>query len=135
MPPLAALKTAPSDARAFVRSALALWELGHLADTTEAIVSELVANAVNASTDEHGRPRYRDGRVLLVWVRLHADDVRLKAEVWDQAPGAPVVQSVQNDSETGRGLAMVSALSDSWDWHPAASEPGKCVWAHISIAP
>jgi anti-sigma regulatory factor (Ser/Thr protein kinase) len=135
MPPLAALKTAASDARAFVRSALELWELSHLADTTAAIVSELVANAVNASTDDHGRPRYHDGRILLVWVRLHADEAGLKAEVWDQAPGVPVLQDVHNDSESGRGLTMVNALSGTWGWHPAATPPGKCVWARISIAP
>jgi anti-sigma regulatory factor (Ser/Thr protein kinase) len=135
MPPLAALRTAASAARAYVRSALALWELSHLADTAEVIVSELVANAVNASTDEHGRPLYRDGRILLVWVRLQVDEARLKAEVWDQAPGAPVLQPIQNDSESGRGLAMVSALADAWDWHPSKDQPGKCVWAQVSIAP
>ena len=135
MPPLAALRTAASDARAYVRSALALWDLSHLADTAAAIVSELVANAVNASTDEHGRPLYRDGGILLVWVRLQADEARLRAEVWDQAPGVPALQAIHNDSESGRGLAMVSALSDAWDWHPAASHPGKCVWAQIGISP
>ena len=135
MPPLAALRTAASDARAYVRSALAVWELSHLADTAATIVSELVANAVNASTDEYGRPLYRDGRILLVWVRLHADEARLQAEVWDQAPGVPVLQNVRNDSESGRGLALVRDLSDSWDWHPFTGQPGKCVWAQISIAP
>lgn len=134
MPPLAAVRTAASTARAHVRSTLAVWEMTHLADTTEAIVSELVANAVNSSADGQGRPLYRDGRILVVWVRLCADDERLKAEVWDQGPGVPVLRDADDDAESGRGLAMVAALSDAWGWHPCRGQPGKCVWADISIA-
>src|SRR5215468_9157515 len=47
MPPLAALRPAASAARAHVRATLAMWEISHLADAAEAVVSELVANAVN----------------------------------------------------------------------------------------
>ena len=133
MPPLAALRTAPSAARAHVRSALKVWGMSHLAEAAEAVVSELVANAVNASSDAHGRPLYRDGQILVVWLRLHADETRLKAEVWDEAPGAPVLKAADNNAESGRGLAMVSALSDAWDWHPSGRQPGKCVWAEIGI--
>ena len=133
MPPLAALRTAASTARAHVRSDLVTWELSHLAEAAETIVSELVANAVNASTDEQGRPLYRDGQILVIWVRLHADEARLKAEVWDEAPGLPVLGNADDNAESGRGLTMVSALSDAWDWYPSRRQPGKCVWAEIGI--
>jgi anti-sigma regulatory factor (Ser/Thr protein kinase) len=134
MPPLAALRTTASTARAHVRSTLATWEMSHLADTTEMIVNELVANAVNASTDGQSRPLYRDGRILVIEVRLCADNSRLRAEVWDQAPGVPVPRNADDNAESGRGLAMVTALSDAWDWYPSRGQPGKCVWAEISIA-
>ena len=133
MPPLAALRTAASTARAHVRSTLAMWEMSHLSDTVEIIVNELVANAVNASTDGQGRPLYRDGRILVIWVRLSSDNARLRAEVWDQAPGAPALRDADANAESGRGLAMVTALSDEWNWYPSRGQPGKCIWADISI--
>ena len=135
MPPLAALRPAASAARAHVRATLAMWEISHLAGVTEEVVSELVANAVNASTDEHGQPRYRDGQILLLWIRLRADAANLLAEVWDQAEGAPVLQAADLSAESGRGLAMVGELSDTWGWYPTEPQPGKCVWARIAIAP
>jgi two-component sensor histidine kinase len=112
-----------------------MWEISHLAGVTEEVVSELVANAVNASTDEHGQPRYRDGQILLLWIRLRADAANLLAEVWDQAEGAPVLQAADLSAESGRGLAMVGELSDTWGWYPTEPQPGKCVWARIAIAP
>jgi anti-sigma regulatory factor (Ser/Thr protein kinase) len=133
VPPLAALRTAASTARAHVRSTLAAWDISDVADVAAAIVSELVANAVNASADEHGRPFYRDGQILLVGVRLRADSTDLLAEVWDEAPGAPVLKTVGPNAESGRGLAMVRELSDAWGWYPTERQPGKCVWAKISI--
>jgi hypothetical protein len=45
MPPLAALRTAASAARAHVRSTLTVWEISDLADVAQTIVGELVANA------------------------------------------------------------------------------------------
>jgi len=134
MPPLAALRTAASTARAHVRSTLAVWEISDIADVAETIVSELVANAVNASADEHGQPLYRDGQILLLRVQLRTDSRDLLAEVWDQAPGAPVLKTASPTAESGRGLAMVSELSDTWGWYPTERQPGKCVWAKISIA-
>lgn len=134
MPPLAVLPTAASAARAHVRSTLTTWGMDHLADAAEAIVSELVANAVNASSDDRGQPAYRDGRILLLCVRLHADGARLRAEVWDQAPGVPARKEVGPDSESGRGLALVGDLASAWGWHPARRQQGKCVWAEIPAA-
>jgi len=136
MPPLAVLRTAASTARAHVRSTLAVWDISDIADAAEAIVSELVANAVNASADEHGQqPLYREGQILLLWVRLRADSKHLLAEVWDEAPGAPILKTAGPSAESGRGLAMVSELSDTWGWYPTERQPGKCVWAKIGNAP
>ena len=44
-------------------------------------------------------------------------------------PGEPG----QPDSENGRGLSIVAALCERWDYLPA--EDGKCVWAELAIQP
>jgi hypothetical protein len=129
MPPLAALPTAARAARGHVREALPTWGMGHLAGDAEVVVSELVGNAVRASADEHGHPVYVDGQAPLVRVCLLTNGLVLRCEVWDQAPGIPVLLRPADDAETGRGLWTVSELTTTWGWHPAQGRPGKCVWA------
>jgi anti-sigma regulatory factor (Ser/Thr protein kinase) len=134
LPPLGALPTAPAAARAYVRTALAQWGMTGLSDTVELVVSELVANGVNASTDDEGRPLYLDGKMLMIRVALLTDGTRLIAEVWDQAPGMPVRVAAGQDDETGRGLSLVDTLTGSqWGWQHAPAGPGKCVWAEFSV--
>jgi hypothetical protein len=134
MPPLAALPTAPSAARGHVRAMLATWRLSGLADAVELVVSELVANAVNASADSGGAPRYVEGRMPVIRLCLLTDGVRLVAEVWDEAPGVPVRLNAGRDDESGRGLDLVDMITGSqWGWRPASSRPGKCVWAAFEI--
>lgn len=132
MAPLGVLPTAPGCARAYVRSTLAVWNLRHLADTAELVVSEMVTNAVEAST-VHGRPLYRGGRMLVVSVRLFSDGSRLVVEVWDRAQGVPAEGKAALDDDSGRGLPLVEALTDGrWGWLPGPQEPlEKCVWAEL----
>lgn len=133
MPPLAALPTAPSAARAHVRATLATWRMSGLADVLELVVSELVANSVVASTESDGTPRYMEGRMPVIRLCLLTDGVRLVAEVWDQAPGVPVRLSARLDDESGRGLDLVDMITGSrWGWYPARSGRGKCVWAEVA---
>ena len=133
MTPLGALPTAPGCARAYVRSMLAAWNLGHLADMAELVVSEMVTNAVEAST-VHSSPLYVSGRMLVIWVRLFSDSFRLVVEVWDEAPGVPVEEKAAPDDERGRGLSLVDALTNGhWGWLPGSPvQPGKCVWAELT---
>jgi hypothetical protein len=76
-----------------------------LADVLELVMSELVANGVNASADADGTLRYMEGRMPVIRLCLLADGVRLVAEVWDRAPGVPVCLSA--------GAMMVQAAK-SW---------------------
>ena len=134
MPPLAALPTAPSAARAHVRATLATWRMSGLADVLELVVSELVANSVVASTESDGTPRYMEGRMPVIRLCLLTDGVRLVAEIWDQAPGIPVRLSAGSDDESGRGLDLVDIITGSrWGWHPARSGRGKRVWAEFAV--
>jgi anti-sigma regulatory factor (Ser/Thr protein kinase) len=131
MPPLGALPTAAAAARAHVRTVLKSWGLaGDLPADVETVVSELVANAVNASTGPDGRPLYVAGRMPVVWLRLVTDGTTLRAEVWDEAPGAPARRKTGEEDESGRGLDLVvDALSCDWGWFPVQS--GKCVWSEF----
>ena len=135
MPPLAALPTAPSAARAHVRAMLAMWRMSGLADALALVVSELVTNGINASTDGEGAPRYVEGCMPLIRLCLLTDGVRLVAEVWDEAPGVPVCLRAGRDDESGRGLDLVDMITGSrWGWRPAESRPGKCVWAVFEVS-
>ena len=131
MPPLGVLGTAASSARGHLRNVLHEWGMDHLADEAETVVSELVANAVNASTDPSGSPLYVDGRMLVVRLCLFSDRNVLLAEVWDQAPGIPSPKVAGSDAETGRGLAIIASLTASWNWYPTTA--GKCVWAEMKV--
>ena len=131
MPPLGALPTAAAAARAHVQSALKTWGLaGDLVYDVQTVVSELVTNSVNASTGPDHRPLYIDGRMPVVWLRLCTDGATLRAEVWDEAPGAPVRRTPGEDAMSGRGLEqVVDALATDWGWFPAQS--GKCTWVEF----
>jgi len=131
MAPLGALLTAPACARAHVRTTLADWRMTAFADAAELVASELVTNAVRASTDERGNPRYHHGQMAVVHVRLLADRDRLLLEVWDMCPLPPAIVCAAADAEQGRGLQLVDALAHRWDWNTGPGWPGKCVWAEL----
>jgi anti-sigma regulatory factor (Ser/Thr protein kinase) len=130
--PLGALPTAPRLARGFTAVVLNGWGLDDRIDVTELLVSELATNVVQASTASDGQLRYDDGKLPLLWVRLLSDRSRLMVEVWDNLPqmlGTPVVRHPEPDEESGRGLEMVSALSEDWGWESVPGWRGKRVWA------
>lgn len=133
MAPLGALPTAPACVRAHVHNTLAEWRMTSLIDAAELVASELVTNAVHASTDEQGHPLYREGRMAVVFVRLLADRARLILEVWDMAQARPIARHMEADAESGRGLELVEALAANWGWKTAPDWPGKCVWAELRV--
>ena len=133
IPPLAALPTVPALARVFVRATLHAWHQDSLVQDAELIVSELTGNAVTASADTDGRPVYVDGHIPVIRVCLLTDGVRLLIEVWDQAPGIPVLRETTEYEVSGRGLVLVNAIADKWGWNPVKGQPGKVVWAETSL--
>jgi anti-sigma regulatory factor (Ser/Thr protein kinase) len=134
LPPLGALRTAPATARGHVRGTLAAWRLSELSDTIELVVSELAANAVNASAGPDGHPAHLEGRIPVIRVRLFAGEAVLVAEVWDEVGGVPARKNAGAADESGRGLDLVHELTDArWGWYHAPSGPGKCVWAEFPI--
>jgi hypothetical protein len=121
--PSGALPTAPACVRAHVKTTLTGWHLAALTDTAEPVASELVTNAVRASTDERGHPKYWNGHMAIIVVRLLADHTRLVLEVWDMADGVPAARHVTADDECGRGLDLVEAATTSWGTRPLLAGP------------
>lgn len=114
-------------ARLHTRSVLDSRGLAELASDAETVVSELVANAVEA----HRRSRI-DAPVRLT---LIGGLRTVLIVVRDSSLGAPVAGRPGDWEESGRGLLLVEALSWRWDWKrlpaPAA---GKVVRAVIRPA-
>ncbi|MGW5264684.1 ATP-binding protein [Microbispora sp. NPDC004025] len=136
--------TAPRRARAFVRCQLRGWELAHLAETAELVVSELVTNAVRA-TDAVVSPPVASSmfpvalRTVALRVRVASGRRSLFIEVWDVSDREPVqcgdVGDVEGElGEGGRGLALVGGLARDWGHYPAPDR-GKIVWCELAIAP
>ena len=64
---------------------------------------------------------------------LLADKTQVQILVWDASPQAPVRGSASAEAESGRGLLLVDAISDQWDWYFSRETGGKVVWALASM--
>lgn len=122
---LPATATAPAMARYELAQVLQTWGLASLADTACLVLSELVTNAVRASTemDSHAR--------TIVAVRFSWADTSLIIEVWDRNPQAPALQAQFLDAEDGRGLHIVEALSVAAAYYPSPTGQGKVTWCQL----
>ena len=92
-----------------------------LRDAVSVMVSELAMNAVMyAQTDFE--------------VRMELTGGTLRVEVCDSGAGRPRRQDSPPASRPhGRGLLIVSELSDEWGISPAPRGPGKTVWFELSV--
>lgn len=111
-------------ARRLLADAMGAWGLPELVRHDAALTaSELVTNAVL-----HARTPLR--------VRAFRLGAGLRIEVGDGNPHLPVVDAARpedllsNRSMTGRGLALISAMSDRWGAEPCEGG-GKVIWAEI----
>lgn len=113
-------------ARLHVRAILQEWGLGHLANDTESVTSELITNGVQATLAA--------GVDTPVRLTLTADGASVLVVVWDAVLASPVAEEPDLESEHGRGLLIVEALAEWWDCRPvpAAHGGGKLVRAMIA---
>ncbi len=95
-------------ARLHARLLMVDWHLARLSENVEILVSELVTNAVTASRSL--------GQAFPVRLWLRSDTERVLILVWDASPHMPTCLDTADDAENGRGLLLVEALSDRWDW-------------------
>ncbi|MEU9441127.1 ATP-binding protein [Streptomyces sp. NPDC048304] len=94
-------------------------------DAARHIVAELAANAAT-----HGRVAGRNFRLTLYVV-----GETLRIEVTDtRGDRLPLVQRLDTEGESGRGLVLVEALADRWGVSPGRP-PCKTVWAEITVPP
>lgn len=122
---LAAQNAAVAEARRRVRARLCEWGVaGELCDDAGLIVSELFTNAL----------RYGDSEKIACAVRLL--DGLVRVEVAEQGHGLTVPQPrvAGVDEEGGRGLLLVSALSEAWGVMAGESGCGRVVWAELGPA-
>jgi hypothetical protein len=124
---LGALDTAPGSARGHVVNVLREWRLTELAEAAELVVSELVTNSVLATRAVGWPARQPPVRLWLL-----SDRASVLVHVWDAIPALPMPGDAGMDDESGRGLAIVAALSDAWDSYQDAVFGGKVTWALIT---
>jgi anti-sigma regulatory factor (Ser/Thr protein kinase) len=131
---LAAVPSAVRCSRVFVRLGLRQWGRPSLAEDSELVISELVTNAVQATGVTEVKPLWSQlAELATVHVRLLLFEHSVILAVWDRDSAPPVPGEPGTDSENGRGLSIVAALCERWDYLPAKN--GKCVWAELAIQP
>lgn len=96
-------------ARLHTRLVLREWQQISLVETAELVASELVTNAIAATR--------AIGSVCPVWLRLASDGSRTLVLVGDASPDPPRLIGPAGDTEGGRGLLLVEALSSGWGWY------------------
>jgi PAS domain S-box-containing protein len=116
---LAAEPAAASAGRGFVASALATWGCTEVMETARLLTSELVTNAL----------RHANGPLQL-GLRRTASEIII--EVSDRGAERPVVRPEDPTSETGRGMLLVDALSDTWG--TTLADSAKTVWCALRVS-
>lgn len=114
-------------ARLHARQVLWEWGLAALGETSELLVSELVTNAIQISRTA------TQGTTPPIRLWIVSDKTQAVILVWDAIPLPPVLKDAAEDSETGRGLLLVEALSTQWSWHFPPGPGGKVVWARAVL--
>ncbi|MGO9029535.1 MAG: ATP-binding protein [Acidimicrobiales bacterium] len=108
-------------ARSFVRAVLHEWQLARLEPDASLLATELVTNGLR-----HGAGSR--------WMRLSVRAGRLRIAVADRQPmGSPRRQHPSLTAESGRGLAMVEAMADTWGTRRLRLRGGKVVWCELQI--
>ncbi|GAA2065602.1 ATP-binding protein [Streptomyces albiaxialis] len=119
-----ALPSRIGQVRRIVSAQLRYWRLDPLIDPAALGVTELLSNVHrHAGSDKHCTVE-----IALAWDRL-------TVSVRDRDPRLPRVRSSRNGLDTsGRGLALVAAVSDSWGMRAQQDGSGKVVWFTLPAA-
>ena len=105
------------DARRFLRRSLAAWGVVDYDLGGPQVLTELATNAAL-----HARSAYT--------VHLVMEAASLLVEVTDSSPAPPQHRHYGPDATTGRGIALVDALSTAWGVE--SSPTGKTVWCRVA---
>ncbi|NYE39442.1 ATP-binding protein [Streptomyces fulvorobeus] len=113
---LQALPPRIGQVRRIISAQLRYWHLDPLIDHAALGVTELLTNV-----HRHAQP----DKSCTVEIELLLD--RLTVSVHDHDPRLPTVGAPGADATSGRGLALIAAVSESWGVRPADGT-GKAVW-------
>jgi serine/threonine-protein kinase RsbW len=153
--------TAVARARHHAHAVLGEWRVpDRVRDTALLLISELATNAVThtgprprAAGPRPGPPGHEppharppgpedlpDGEELPCiqphfMLTLWGLPERLLIHLYDQDRTVPTPYLPDLDSEHGRGLLLVDALSDNWGWQLPEPGIGKVVWAELRLRP
>lgn len=112
---------AVSTGRRFLTTTLSTWQLpSDLIDTARLLTSELLTNALV----------HAPGPLTVSVIRSATE---LTVEVTDTSSDPPCPRQAAATDESGRGLALITALAHKWGTHP--HPPGKTVWYTLSLTP
>jgi anti-sigma regulatory factor (Ser/Thr protein kinase) len=107
-------------ARFYIRAVLIYHHLGDYAEDAEIVTSEIMTNAV----------KHADAQTIgLELTRLEGSRA-VVIVVTDPSPLPPVKRDQADDTESGRGLHIVAAISQRWGWRPHGA--GKAVFAILN---
>ncbi|MFF9506970.1 ATP-binding protein [Streptomyces sp. NPDC014724] len=120
---LQALPSRIGQVRRIVSAQLRYWHLDPLIDPAALGVTELLTNV-----HRHAQP----DKSCTVEIELLLE--RLTVSVHDHDPRLPTVREATASSTSGRGLALIAAVSESWGVCPRGGA-GKVVWFTLPAPP
>lgn len=109
--------------RRIVRLHLGLWGLHHVVDEAQLCVSELVSNVITHVG--HGTPATLAVAMNGTYLRIEVHDPDTRA--------LPTLTAADSDSEGGRGMALVDAVTDRWGVQLLADR--KMTWCELLTTP
>jgi anti-sigma regulatory factor (Ser/Thr protein kinase) len=130
---LEALPNAPYWARRLANASLRSWRLWpETVETAELLISEMVTNAVKASSAHTEQLTYSGlAGVDKISLTVRHMAGRVIVEVFDSDSRPPLLSEAGAEDESGRGLMLVQALSKEWGYFFAPAG-GKVVYCVLS---
>jgi hypothetical protein len=124
-------------ARDFCLSTMRRWGVTNRGDDVAVVVSELLTNALRHAMPQVRPPAGTPGGAgrsrWPVRLGLIQPGQFVLCAVADPSPRPPEPKEPDYLAESGRGLHVISALSDRWGW-TAPTDTGKVVWALFSVS-
>jgi anti-sigma regulatory factor (Ser/Thr protein kinase) len=114
-------RAAAGEARRHVKAAICAWGIPVDPDIAILLTSELVTNAI----------RHEVTGIVTFAITCSCDQLRV--DVHDTSRRLPMLVDAPVDAEAGRGLMLVSTLSDEWGFYRTPA--GKAVYFTLAFQP